>query len=163
MLEDRYLSPPPDVEWLRALPEGTLGYAFAQYLVENGLDQNLLRESAFIDAHHRRGEQVGFLPERGFQLHDMFHVLTGFDTSPLGEIRIVSFTVAQTTAPYPVFVIALRLLQAALYRPKLVSVLLDAITEGWALGRSARPLIPVHWEDHWERSLQELRAEYRLA
>ncbi len=104
MLKDRYLSPTPDVEALAAMPEGSLGKEFERYLTGNELDANLLRESAFISAHQERGQDVGYLAERGFQLHDMFHVLTGFDTTPLGEVRVVSFTVAQTPAPYPAMI-----------------------------------------------------------
>ncbi len=162
MLKDRYLSPTPDVAHLATLPDGTLGKEFERYLTDNGLDPNLLRESAFIQAHHERGEDVGYLAERGFQLHDMFHVLTGFDTTPLGEVRVVSFTVAQTPAPYPAMIIASRPLQMVLYKPQLLPAVMDAITEGWALGRRARPLMGVHWEEHWERPLAELRREYAL-
>ena len=140
MLEDRYLTPRPDVAYLAELPEGTLGKAFEQYLTANELDANLLRESAFIPAHKARGEDVGYLAERGFQLHDLFHVLTGFDTTPLGEVRVVSFTVAQTPAPYPAMIIASRPLQVVLYRPQLLPAVMDAITEGWSLGRRAKPL-----------------------
>jgi len=157
LLEERYLSPSPDVEALAALPEGTLGKEFERYLRENELDANLLRESAFIPAHRARGEDVGYLAERGFQLHDLFHVLTGFDTTPLGEVRVVSFTVAQTPAPYPAMIIASRPLQMVLYRPELLPAVMDAITEGWSLGRRAKPLLAVRWEDHWERPLAELR------
>ena len=163
MLRDRYLSPSPDVEFLAALPDGTLGREFARYLTDNELDPNLLRESAFIQAHYDRSDDVGYLAERGFQLHDMFHVLTGYDTTPLGEVRVVSFTVAQSPAPYPAMIIASRPLQMALYKPKLLPPLMDAISEGWTLGRSAKPLIMVHWEEHWERPLAELRGEYGLA
>ena len=163
MLEERYLSPVPDLEALAALPEGSLGRAFETYMTENDLDPVLLRESAFIEAHKKQGEDAGYLAERGFQLHDMFHVLTGFDTSPLGEVRVVSFTVAQTPAPYPALIVASRPLQAALYKPQLLPPIMDAITEGWALGRRAKPLITVHWEDFWERPLAELRREYQLA
>ncbi len=163
MLQDRYLSPTPDVAYLGSLPEGTLGKAFEQYLTSNGLDANLLRESAFIPAHKARGDDVGHLAERGFQLHDLFHVLTGYDTTPLGEVRVVSFTVAQTPAPYPAMIIASRPLQMVLYRPQLLPAVMDAITEGWALGRRAKSLLDVHWEEHWERPLDELRREYDLA
>ena len=162
MLEDRYLSPVPDVAHLATLPPGTLGKEFARYLDENGLDANLLRESAFISAHRERGDDVGYLAERGFQLHDLFHVLTGFDTTPLGEVRVVSFTVAQSPAPYPAMIIASRPLQMVLYKPELLPVVMDAIAEGWALGRRAKSLLPVHWEDHWERPLDQLRTEYEL-
>ena len=162
MLADRYLSPSPDVEYLESLPDGSLGKEFACYLRENNLDANLLRESAFIAAHHERGEDAGYLAERGFQLHDLFHVLTGFDTTQLGEVRVVSFTVAQTPAPYPAMIIASRPLQMVLYKPELLPIVMDAITEGWALGRKAKPLMVVHWEEHWERPLAELRQEYAL-
>ena len=162
MLEDRYLSPTPDPDYLATLPDGSLGKEFERYLTNNGLDANLLRESAFIQAHAERGEDVGYLAERGFQLHDLFHVLTGFDTTPLGEVRVVSFTVAQTPAPYPAMIIATRPLQMVLYKPELLPAVMDAITQGWALGRRAKPLMQVHWEEFWERPLAELRREYDL-
>jgi ubiquinone biosynthesis protein Coq4 len=162
MLKQRYLSPTPDVAHLATLPDGTLGKEFERYLRENELDANLLRESAFIPAHRARGEDVGYLAERGFQLHDMFHVLTGYDTTPLGEVRVVSFTVAQTPAPYPAMIIASRPLQMVLYKPELLPPVMDAITEGWALGRRAKPLMGVRWEEHWEQPLAELRAEFDL-
>jgi len=163
MLKDRYLSPVPDVEELGSLPDGTLGREFVRYLVDNDLDANLLRESAFIPAHRARGEDEGYLAARGFQLHDLFHVLTGYDTTPLGEVRVVSFTVAQTPAPYPAMIIATRPLQMVLYKPELLPVVMDAITEGWALGRRAKPLMGVHWEEYWESPLSDLRQAYGLA
>ncbi len=95
-------------------------------------------------------------------MHDLFHVLTGFDTTPLGEVRVVSFTVAQIPAPYPAMIIATRPLQMVLYKPELLPVVMDAVTEGWALGRRAKPLMAVHWEEYWTRPLAELREEYGL-
>lgn len=163
MLKSRYLSPTPDRSYLESLPDGSLGREFERYLADNGLDANLLRESAFIEAHRERGEEVGYLAERGFQLHDLFHVLTGYDTTPLGEVRVVSFTVAQTPAPYPAMIIASRPLQMVLYKPELLPAVMDAITEGWALGRRAKPLIGVEWEEYWECPVTELREKYGLA
>ena len=162
MLETRYLSPTPDVDALRHCAEGSLGHAFVEYLDSNNLDTNLLRESAFIPAHKARGNDEGYLAERGFQLHDLFHVLTGYDTSPLGEVKVVSFTVAQAPAPYPAMIIASRPLQMVLYQPELLPFVMDAITEGWARGRKAKPMLPIAWEDHWDAPLAELQAEYGL-
>ncbi len=160
MLEGRFLSPVPDRDHLASLPEGTLGREFEQFLAKNDLDENLLRESAFISAHRERGDEAGYLAERGFQLHDLFHVLTGFDVTPLGEVRVVSFTVAQIPAPYPAMIIASRPLQMVLYKPLLLPAVMDAITEGWALGRRAKNLMGVHWEEYWEYPLGDLRREY---
>ena len=60
-------------------------------------------------------------------------------------------------------IIGTRPLQAALYKPQLLPILMDAITEGWARGRAAAPLIAVRWEEQFERPLKELQAEYGLA
>ena len=162
MLKDRYLSQTPNLAYLAGLADGTLGKEFERYLTLNGLDVSLLRESAFIEAHHKRGDDVGHLAERGFQLHDLFHVLTGYDSTPLGEVRVVSFTVAQAPAPYPAMIMASRPLQILLYRPQLLPFIMDAITDGWVLGRKAKPLLAVHWEEHWEQPLAELRKAYDL-
>ena len=37
------------------------------------------------------------------------------------------------------------------------------ITEGWSLGRRAKPFMAGHWEEYWERPIAELRFEYNLA
>jgi ubiquinone biosynthesis protein COQ4 len=162
MLSDRFLSESPDIDMLKRCPSGSLGRAYWQYLEDNELDVNLLRESDFIPAHKARGEDEGHLAERGFQLHDLFHVLTGYDTTPLGEVKVVSFTVAQAPAPYPAMIIASRPLQMVLYQPELLPFVMDAITEGWMRGRKAEPLLPVHWENHWHEPLNELQTRYKL-
>ena len=59
-------------------------------------------------------------------------------------------------------IIASRPLQMVLYRRELLPAVMDAITEGWALGRRAKPLRSVHWEEYWARPLAELRQEYNL-
>ena len=77
-------------------------------------------------------------------------------------MKVVSFTVAQAPAPYPAMIIASRPLQMVLYQPELLPFVMDAITEGWMRGRTAKPLLPVHWENHWDESLDELQARYNL-
>ena len=162
LLAERYLSPVPDMDELGALAPGTLGKEFAEHIEANGLDVNKLRESAFIDAHAKGGEDQGYLAERGFQLHDLFHVLTGYDTTPLGEVKVVSFTSAQIASPYPMMIMTTRPLQMALYDPNLLPYVMDAVTEGWHLGRVADQLIGVKWEEHWEKPLDDLRIAHKL-
>ena len=52
--------------------------------------------------------------------------------------------------------------EAVLYQPELLPFVMDAVTEGWIRGRTAKPLLPVHWENHWDESLDELQALYNL-
>ncbi len=120
------------------------------------------RVPAQRDRHARDGEAQGYLAERGFQLHDLFHVLTGYDTSPLGEVGVVSFTAAQTLSPYPTFIMTTRPLQMALYEPELLPFVMDTVVEGWTRGRKADKLVGIRWEDHWAESLHELRQRHGL-
>ena len=39
---------------------------------------------------------------------------------------------------------------------------MDAITDGWALGRRVKPLMEVHWEEYWAEPLALLRTKYDL-
>jgi len=59
---------------LGKLPENSFGYAYFRFIVDN--------ELGFP------GE--GIVAEEGMW-HDLTHVLTGYDTSPIGEVSVVSF------------------------------------------------------------------------
>jgi ubiquinone biosynthesis protein Coq4 len=61
-----------DIDKLRSYPEGTFGKAWADFLLGNDL-QPLT---------------TGF---RRKQLHDGVHVLTGYDSSPIGEAELQAF------------------------------------------------------------------------
>lgn len=68
------LNVPPIVatDYLRALPPDSFGYAWAKHLDECNLEP-------FTTGPRRQ------------QLHDGVHVLTGYDTEPLGEAEVQSF------------------------------------------------------------------------
>ncbi|HXK17550.1 MAG TPA: hypothetical protein VNG33_07100 [Polyangiaceae bacterium] len=61
---------------LALFPDGTMGREYARYMEKNKFSWP--------------GEKGG-IPEPGLH-HDFTHVLTGYDTDPLGEIEIGSFT-----------------------------------------------------------------------
>lgn len=72
---DRFgLNTPPivDMDYLRSLPPGSFGYAWAEHLDANGLQP--------FDHGMRRQ-----------QLHDGLHVLTGYGTDPIGEAEVQAF------------------------------------------------------------------------
>jgi ubiquinone biosynthesis protein COQ4 len=64
--------PVVEIEFLRSRPPGSLGHS----LVE------------FLDRHHLQPFTTG--PRRK-QLHDAVHVLTGYDTDPIGEAEVQAF------------------------------------------------------------------------
>ena len=139
---------------LAALPEGTLGRAFADFMNENKLDPSSLpnrpanTEGEFVRAH---------LPET----HDIWHVVTGFSPDAVGELGLQAFYMAQLPTPLSPALIALALLKTMGTEEERIKVM-DTIGRGWALGRQARPLFGVRWGELWERPLDEVRRELAI-
>ena len=88
-----------DRAWLESLPAGSVGAAYAEFTSrENISADGLIAES-------RRGvEDVPFDPRHPFfwfgrrirDVHDIWHVLTGYGRDGLGELCLVSFSYPQT-------------------------------------------------------------------
>lgn len=78
-----------DLDELRRLPRGTVGRSFADFLDERGLEP--LRVSPELQRRHADNLQA----LRYTTMHDLFHVLTGFPTTPAGELGLFAFMVGQ--------------------------------------------------------------------
>ncbi len=167
--QERYYAPDYDFESLAALPADTLGYAFYHHLTDNGLDPKLLTNyKAFQEAEDAAGklpnmpDEIKYSTVRGFQTHDILHAVTGMDTSPLGEIRLQAFGLAQSPNVYNAFWMSMLTTGSAFLNPQNIDPFMDAITTGWQLGRRAKSLSVVHWEEMFDRPLAELQREYNL-
>ena len=85
-------------EALAAMPEGSLGRAYLEFAELNGFaadglvekSKNVDRENAVIDPYRE------WFWDRFTMAHDLWHVLTGCDTSPEGEVRLLAFLYAQS-------------------------------------------------------------------
>jgi ubiquinone biosynthesis protein Coq4 len=78
-----------DMEALRRLPEGTVGRVYAQHLDGHGL------QPMKVSPEVQRRYADNPLPLRYTTTHDLFHVLTGFPTTPAGELGLFAFMVGQ--------------------------------------------------------------------
>jgi ubiquinone biosynthesis protein COQ4 len=87
-----------DREALRALPEGAVGRAYLAFMEAQALSaEGLAEESrkgidATIDAEH----PMAWYARRLRDVHDIWHVLTGYGRDALGETCLVAFSYAQT-------------------------------------------------------------------
>ncbi|MFP2906613.1 Coq4 family protein [Pyxidicoccus sp. 3LFB2] len=140
---------------LRTLPEGTLGRAFADHLVENGLDPDAL---PYLEAH----TDEEYVRAHMLESHDIWHVLTGFHTDVAGELGIQAFSLAQVGSPFALGILAGGLANTLLYAFSEREVRMHAIVRGWLLGRRARLLFGVSWRQMWELPLAEVRQRYAL-
>ena len=167
--EEGYLGEDPDFDALLELPPETLGYQYARHIVDNNLNKTIA--SDYRRAHEKmeaEGKLAGMPDEvkyavlRGFQIHDVFHILTGYLTDGYGEIALQAFTLAQRQLPYSSIWMATLTTQMTFLNPSMTGLVMDAISDGWTFGRQAKNLNYVHWEEMMARPVAELRAEFNL-
>lgn len=141
-----------DVAALAALPEDTLGHAFAEFLTSNGLDPEDIEvnevKSAFdyIRAHLR-------------ETHDVWHVATGMGTDVAGELGLQAFYYAQFRAPLAVMLLTVGFLNTFFYEMDDRDRRMRQIVRGYLMGKRARSLVGYRWAQRWTTPLAEVRRE----
>ena len=146
-----------DLEALRGLPVGTLGRGYADFLQANRLHPFAL-SGRLPPAIVRRNI---FMARYGL-VHDVFHVLTGFDTSLAGEIGVWAFVAAQRYALGHWLAAIVGLFVYPVLAPRRTLAIWRNFSRGRSMGRRARPLIALPFQDLWTRPVDTLRRELRI-
>lgn len=149
------------IEELRALPAGTLGRAYAEFIDARGFDLGALyrlkdgRSEATIEPQ----ERVKIHMERS---HDLWHVVTGFETDIAGELGLQAFYVAQLGSPIGAAVISAGLLNAVVRAPQDISARMEAIATGWRHGKACGSLFGADWAALVHEPLEDVRARFGI-
>ena len=88
-----------DTEFLKRLPEGSLGRAYLDFTTsENISAQGLIDESRKVEDEGDidREHPLAWYGRRLRDIHDLWHVLTGYGRDAVGEASLVAFSYAQT-------------------------------------------------------------------
>lgn len=152
MLDEKWLAPSPDIPALLALPEGTLGHAYATIITENSYDPE------FYDAIPT-DDDAGYVGMRMRQTHDLWHTVTGIGTDYFGEVALQACMVAQLHLGLSALQLAVTLLRTVLRSPGDLAQIMAHLVQGYLIGRQARPLLAAKFEAGWERPLAAWRAE----
>lgn len=82
---------------LAALPEGTLGRRYLEFMAEENLTAEGLVELAAqnIKATPLADEGMRLYTHRMRDMHDLYHVLTGYGRDELGEVCVLAFSYPQ--------------------------------------------------------------------
>ena len=133
-----------EIEKLRSFPEGSFGKAWADFLDDNDL-QPLT---------------TGF---RRKQLHDGIHVLTGYDSSPIGEAELQAFLLG---AKFGLLNLLIGVGLLRVIRKRLPNQTLAARQRMWKAyqrGQSCN-FNPDTWEPEllWDLPLNEVKAKFGL-
>ena len=143
-----------DLDALAALPDGTLGHAYATFMKAHGLTPDVFdgRPDGVRD------DRAAYLIARMRQTHDLWHVVTNAETDPAGEVALQAFMYAQVHAPSSAILALLGTLRSLRYTRDVVR---DA-RELYRLGKHAEPLVLFPWEDHWATPIADVRRMLKL-
>lgn len=147
--------PKVDLEALAKLPEGTLGREYARFLGAHGLHAIELTERCEPEMVARNAFTVRYAV-----IHDMVHVLTGFDPSWPGEVGVWAFVGGQHYSTGFRVAAFVSLFAALFYCPTRLGEAYRNFKRGWALGKRSEPLITLRLEDHFEEPVDVLRERW---
>lgn len=167
--EEHFFAKKKSMEELKAYAPGTLGRGFYHFIVDNGLEENIARNYKLLHDAMRLTGKLGRMSKqqqyaiiRGFQLHDLFHVLTGYEATSEGEIALQAFCLGQIRFPYFGMWMSVTTTRMTLLDPDAIVPMMDAISDGWSFGRRAKNIQFERWEDQFDRQLSDIREEYDL-
>ena len=146
--------PRVDLEALARLPDGTFGREYARFLSANHLHPIVPTDRIDPDMIARNAFTVRYAI-----IHDMVHVITGFDTTWPGEVGVWAFIGAQRYSLGFRIASVVALLVAPLRTPLRLREAWRAWQRGRAMGRRARLLLTQRLEERFEQRLSDVRAE----
>jgi ubiquinone biosynthesis protein COQ4 len=162
-MEARELQPVlDDHEALRQLPPGTVGRAYVEFVSGRRISAGGLAEESRaganteIDAAH----PYAWYARRLRDVHDLWHVLTGYRTDALGEVCVVAFSFAQTRSlGFALIAVAGAL---KLRREMPGQPVLRAVWQAWRQGRRAAWLPLVDYQALLAEPLEAARARLSI-
>ena len=85
-----------DRDALRALPADSLGRAYCAFMERESLAADGLVDASRARADEETDPQQRWYNERLRDMHDLWHVVTGYGRDGFGEVCLLAFTYAQT-------------------------------------------------------------------
>ena len=144
---------------LAALPAGTLGRAYYDFMAAENLSADGLVEASRID-RPPASDDLTLFRERGREMHDLLHVVTGYGRDPLGEACLVAFTYAQNRLKGLAVIAVFAARRIAGSRPG--QPVRRAVFEGYRHGRSAGWLPGADWEALLTQPVEAIRAQFAV-
>lgn len=150
-----------DRERLLALPIGTLGRTYADFMGREQISAEGLVQASMEGGS---GPDPDLPPERAWfgarlrDMHDLWHVATGYSRDLVGEASLLAFTYAQTRNPGIGFIVLTAWLRAS----GEFRFARAMIREGYRRGRAAAWLPEQVWEELLALPLVQVRARLGL-
>lgn len=149
-------------DWLRALPEDTLGGQYVLFMdAESFSAEGLIEYEKKANARSLKlepGRRV-FI-STGYQLHDVWHVLVGYGRDLVGEASVLAFTYGQLQVMGMNLLCRTLGVKETLLNPRVP--VWSILNEAERLGREAAWLMPLDWKKALETPLEDLRRKLNI-
>ncbi len=146
-----------DIDEMLAMPEGSLGREYAEHAVRRGINPNLLEPLVEKD-------DGDWLMNHIYAVHDFHHLLTGFYYDMRGEFGVAGFYLGQMPRnTFLTIMTALLLVQRSWKHRDDLPTMLDAFTQGYAMGKRAKCIIGLNYDEVLTRDMEDLRVELGIA
>ncbi len=150
-----------DDAWLDSLPEGSVGAAYRRFIRSENLSAEGLAEvSRQVNGRAEIAHPFAWFGRRTRDVHDLWHILSGYGRDGLGEACLVAFSYAQTGSLGWALIAV-----GAMLRPRNNPVrrpYVGAILEGYRRGRATKWLLGEDYESLMAEPLEAARARLGL-
>lgn len=143
------------LEYFAKFPKGSLGKAYYDHLMKYGLDPDAF---PVIDFH----DEASYVEHVIRHVHDIWHVVLGFDVSINDELGLQAFKAKQINWPFAMVGIGGGSFVTLFKTPGDIESLMDRITLGGQMGAQCKPLITIDWNRKWNESLDQVRKDLGL-
>jgi len=129
-------------DWLRTLPDGSLGRAYLDFMTREGLTaQGLVDEydTSGIDRDYGNSD-MKIYGDRSRDTHDMLHVLTGYGRDALGEASVLGYTHSQHGGLGVIFIAYGAAREVKKTAPKGAPVM-KSVHEARRIGKAAKDIV----------------------
>lgn len=152
-----------DRAWLAAMPAGSVGRAYLDFIAERDLSAyGLAAESRKVpDSEIDTAHPYAWYARRLRDVHDLWHILTGYRTDALGEACVVAFSLPQTRSAGFGLIAAGVAIQFA--RARTGYPCARAVLQAWRRGRNSAWLPGLDYVALMAEPLEDARRRLGLA
>jgi ubiquinone biosynthesis protein COQ4 len=137
---------------MAAFPEQSLGHAYAAYFEANEI-------IPFEPPRLPASSAQDYVATRLREVHDVFHVVTGYGTDDIGELELQWFNFGNLgRGPLPILVVVASFFMGRMTKYGGLWAVCRRARAAYRRGRSSRALASILWEDYWHMPLRELQA-----
>lgn len=145
-----------DRNTLARLPEGSLGRVYLDFMTREGISAEGLVEASedvYAGMNHPELERFSM---RSREMHDLWHVISGYGRDGLGEICVVAFSYAQTKSLGFAAIAAMGAVKYSRAFPG--NGVLKAVWQAYRNGRKTAWLPGQNWEHLLTQPYEDVRA-----